>query len=68
LIVAVFDVLTAFDVSTFFKDGADVDVFSFSSMFLTWAPESSEPEEMESVSLAMPSRDELVENQENDEK
>jgi len=64
----VFDVLTAFDVSTFFKDGADADVFSFSSMFLTWAPESSEPEEMESVSLAMPSRDELVENQENDEK
>jgi len=32
-----------------------------SSSFLTWAPESSDPEEIESVSLAVPSRDEELE-------
>ena len=52
------------DSSRLFEGLADVDVLILSSMFLTWAPESSEPDEMESVSLAMPSRDDdLVEKQ-----
>jgi hypothetical protein len=47
-------------ISTFFSVAEVdefVDVFILSSMFLTW-PESSEPDEIESVSFAAPSRDE----------